>query len=87
MEWLGLENMFYQNEKCNRVESNNILSNNIQTIRQNQVALNRNNSYQIESNNSVSRIKNILSKKWEFDKIDSKNDFNYIKIEVSFISI
>ena len=87
MERLGLENMFYQNEKCNRVESNNILSNNIQTIRQNQVALNRNNSYQIESNNSVSRIKNILSKKWEFDKIDSKNDFNYIKIEVSFISI
>ena len=76
MEWLGLGNMFYQNEKCNRVESNNILSNNIQTIRQNQVELHRNNSYQIESNNSLSRIKNILSKKWEFDKIDSKNDFN-----------
>ena len=87
MERLGLENMFYQNEKCNRVESNNILSNNIEKIRQNQVALNRNNSYQIESNNSVSRIKNVLPKKWEFDKIDSKNDFNYIKIEVSFISI
>ena len=76
MEWFGLENMFYQNEKCNRVESINILSNNIQTIRLNQVELTRNNSYQIESNNSLSRIKNILSKKWEFDKIDSKNDFN-----------
>ena len=63
MEWFGLENMFYQNEKCNRVEPNNILSNNIQKIRQNQVELNRNNSYQIESNNSLSRIKNILSKK------------------------
>ena len=69
MEWLDLENMFYQNEKCKRVESNNILSNNIQTIRLNQVELNRNNSYQIES-------KNILSKKWEFDKISSKNDFD-----------
>ena len=87
MECLGLENIFYQNEKCNRVESNYILSNNIQTIRQNQVELNRTNSYHLESNNSISRIKNILSKKWEFDKIDSKNDFNYIKIEVSFISI
>ena len=76
MEWFGLENMFYQNEKCNRVESNNILSNNIQKIRQNQVELNRNNSYQIESNNSLSRIKSIFSKKWEIDKIDSKNDFN-----------
>ena len=76
MEWFSLENMFYQNAKCNRVESNNILSNNIQTIRQNQVESNRNNSYQIESNNSLSRIKNILSKKWEFDKIVSKNDFN-----------
>ena len=63
MEWLGLENMFYQNEKCNRVESNNIPSNNTQTIRQNQVELNRNNSYQIESNNSVSRIKKMFSKK------------------------
>ena len=63
MEWFGLENMFYQNEKCNRAESNNILSNNIQKIRQNQVELNRNNSYQIESNNSISRIKNIFSKK------------------------
>ena len=63
MEWFGLENMFYQNEKCNRVESINILSNNIQTIRLNQVELTRNNSYQIESNNSLSRIKNILSKK------------------------
>ena len=30
MEWFGLENMFHQSEKCNRVESNNILSNNIQ---------------------------------------------------------
>ena len=69
MEWLGLENMFYQKEKCKRVESNNILSNNIQTIRLNQVELNRNNSYQIES-------KNILSKKWEFHKISSKNDFD-----------
>ena len=76
MEWFSLENMFYQNAKCNRVESNNILSNNIQTIRQNQVELNRNNSYQIESNNSLSRIKKILSEKWEFDKIVSKNDFN-----------
>ena len=76
MEWFGLENMFYQNEKCNRVESNNILSNNIQKIRQNKVELNRNNSYQIESNNSLSRIKSIFSKKWEIDKIDSKNDFN-----------
>ena len=76
MEWLGLENMFYQKEKCKRVESNNILSNNIRTIRQNQVELNRNNSYQLESNNSLSRIKNIFSKKWEIDKIDSKNDFN-----------
>ena len=76
MEWFGLENMFHQNEKYNTVESNNILSNNIRTIRQNQVELNRNNSYQLESNNSLSRIKNIFSKKWEIDKIDSKNDFN-----------
>ena len=65
MEWFGLENMFYQNEKCNRVESINILSNNIQTIRLNQVELTRNNSYQIESNNSLSRIKNIFFKKIE----------------------
>ena len=56
MEWLGLENMFYQNEKCKRVESNNILSNNIQTIGLNQVELNRNNSYQIESKKILKKM-------------------------------
>ena len=41
MEWFGLENMFDQSEKCNRVESNNILSNNIQITIWNQVESNR----------------------------------------------
>ena len=52
MEWFGLENMFYQNEKCDRVESNNILSSNIQKTMQNQVQSNRIKSSQIELTNS-----------------------------------
>ena len=76
MEWFGLENMFHQSDKCNRVEPNDILSNNIQITMQNHVEWNRIKSYQIESNNSLSRIKSILSKKLNFDKIDLKNDIN-----------